>query len=202
MNLNEITSAISAWAAAKQNSATLISLFNEGNAFNFNWLQENVPLNSSMHVYPGIHNNQLWFFTIPSVNDTREQYESREGILPFITSSPITMEQPDPRLSLTITPDEAMHRIHNWTDNYDSWLTAAVTKEDGIFSAFDVPIEDVEYYGQIRVFMALENVVESEDFTADLILQNTEGGSYDKSFHDTVRPVPPFGGGNFFLLTL
>lgn len=212
MNLNEICESILEWNSLRENreAQKITALFEEGNNFSFtNENQLKIASDSYLHVYPGVASDgKLKIFLIEAARDTQEQYQSKEGILPFITQCNLNHAA---NLGEQIPDQEALARIQNWKENYPEWIAAQVTQPDNVFQAFAVPLSDLAPGHSLNIFFALKNGNPVLNATADLIVydESPEGqlGNFTKYF-DMVRPVPPFhidtplDKENFFLLEI
>lgn len=212
MNLNEICKSITEWNSLRESKQAqkITALFAEGNNFSFkNENQPKIASDSYMHVYPGVASDgKLKIFLIDAARDTQEQYQSKEGILPFITQCDLNHSE---NLGDVIPEEEALARILNWKENYPEWIAAQVTQPDNVFQAFAVPLSDLAEGHSLNIFFALKNENPGLDATADLIVydESPEGqlSNFSKYF-DMVRPVPPFhmdtplDKENFFLLEI
>lgn len=203
MTLSEIKTAMLAWETARSNASELIEKFSQGNGFS-------VPTDfevkgSYVHSYPGIYEGELTFFLINAEDDIEANQSS---LADFITICPITEFEIDlkPTDETEITTKEALRRIGNWKTTGNDWISSHAG--EGFFQAFLVPMGDYVENNVHSTFFALAGA--KGNFSADLITRDETTGKVTlTSFHDMVRPVPPFGGtgtpssqGSFYLLSL
>jgi len=212
MNLNEIRESIAKWNSLRKNKDAqgINALFVEGNSFFYK--RESLEKSTSgsyLHVYPGVSaQGKLHVFLIEADRDTQGQYQSKEGILPFITQCGLSHSV---NLGDEIPEQEALFRIQDWKDNYSSWIGAQVEEPDNIFQAFAIPLSDVAEEHSLKIYFALKNEGGGGNQIADLIVfdESAEGRLLNVSkYYDMVRPVPPFhvdtplDQENFFLLEI
>ncbi|WP_296145317.1 hypothetical protein [uncultured Flavobacterium sp.] len=211
MTLDQIRESIGRWNALRdqKDADKLNALFANGNSFYYqrNVLGEDGASRSAyIHVYPGVTNNKLMLFLISANRDNELQDLSSEGILPYITVSPL-LESPG--LGSEIPEQEALLRIEAWEDDHVTWIENQVETKENIFQAFAIPSGDVELGRKLKIFFALKlnagNVA-----TADLVVyeKSDDGGLTPNRYYDMARPVPPFrpDGGlqiqDFYLLSI
>ncbi|MCH2223660.1 MAG: hypothetical protein MK066_02745 [Crocinitomicaceae bacterium] len=209
MILSEITAAMQAWSVVRNNATALQNLFRGKNGFeipaNFEIIGEH------LHVYPGVVNNELYFFLIPAYYDNivfKQTIANR--VIACQTSSlrldPITKRASAEEENTSITENEASTSIGNWTNYSESWMESVVTTSSGMYKSFLVPMSDIEHGNQHSTFFALKG--DDPTFVADLVTRDQTNGNFI-GFYDLARPVPPFGSSGtassldeFYLLSL
>lgn len=198
MNLDQIINAMSLWQDKRNDKNYLFELYAKADQYEI-IIPENLSLSDSdfLHSYPGIINDKLFFFTIPSAYDNAEQ----DFIESYVISSP-TFKSPETEV-YTISneseiPDPVAHgRIQVWRQHYPGWVTKTVPSEYGVYQVFAIPTSYLQSGKQYRCFFALSGQV-PQGVDADLILTSTEDlVIYPKAnsinqFYDTVTPCPPF----------
>lgn len=212
MTLNQICESIGRWNAlrAQKDADKLNALFANGNSFYYqrNVLgeEEGASRSAYIHVYPGVTDNKLMLFLISANRDNELQDLSSEGILPYISVSPLLQS---PGLGSEIPEQEALLRIEAWEDDHVNWIENQVQTKENIFQAFAIPSGDVELGRKLKIFFALKLNV-GNIATADLVVyeKSDDGGLTPNRYYDMARPVPPFrpDGGlqqqDFYLLSI
>lgn len=215
MTLETILNSIRLWNEVRKedSSKALEILFDQGNGFSFAVTGLEASLRESdetVHAYAGVHEGLLKYFIIDSKFDTKEQNDSPEGILPYISVCDVKYYPfPDNTAGDTITYRQASDLVSNWEEYKTEWLKQRVRIPDGIYQAFDIPYDDVVFQVGDTAFFGLKNDrVDEKLYTADLVIvsQGPDGESLF-NYSDLVRPVPPFKFGDlsrqkFFLLEL
>lgn len=211
MTLQMILDSIGAWSSLRDNQdATQINaLFSVGNYFKYT---RETPKNVEtevgkiyyMHAYMGVFENKLKIFMIDAANDTQAQYESPEGILPYITVC--SLHEETGNVGGEITKQEAMLRIGAWNADHETWIENKVETPENIFQAFAIPESDLHEGQQLKIYFALKANPSPEIASADLVVVEKTGTSAKQVlYYDMVRPVPPFGSfaqSNFYLLEI
>lgn len=208
-SLHQIVQNIKNWNAARSNLAEMNILLNQGNGFTLSLNVNNHPENTYVHAYPAVSSNgQMLFYYIASQHDTQQQFNSQEGITPFIFETPVVnFTVPNLPEDTPIPPSEALNRIQNWTQYHNTWIPYQMNQPSGIYQAFVIPSDDIIPNIPYKSYFALaEQSGMPIVMTADLILWDEISTPNSKTFEDMVRPVPPFGIGqgtdqnDFFLL--
>jgi hypothetical protein len=182
MTSAEIISSIQNWEAIRNNSVAMNNYFMKGNCFMYDF-PTYAESSASLHAYPGIYNDEMYFFVIPAEYD-KEEYAgaidkyTEPCMLQFILGNN------------RLTPQEANAREKAWDDNYPAWVTAQVGSTYGIFEAFVIPAEDCEVENVIMNLALKINASAIGGFEADLIVTNDEGKQI--VYDDMSQPVPPF----------
>ncbi|MCH2225745.1 MAG: hypothetical protein MK066_13325 [Crocinitomicaceae bacterium] len=206
MLLQEIIIAMQKWEDIRSDASKLTQKFNQGNGF---VVPTDLEVKGSyIHAYPGINNGELTFFLINAEDDVKA---NQSNLASYITVCPVSqisidLSPTDDRSGTDISKTEAIRRVRNWRDSSDDWLQAHIG--NGIFQALLVPMGDYVANNVHSTFFALAG--NSRNYSADLITRDEKIGTVSlTSFHDMVRPVPPFGGtstpssqGSFYLLSL
>jgi len=214
MTLDQIRESIGRWNALRdqKDADKLNALFADGNSF---YYQRNVlgeeegggaSRSAYIHVYPGVTDNKLMLFIISANRDNELQDLSSEGILPYITVSPLL--EPS-NLGSEIPEQEALLRIEAWEEDHVTWIENQVDTKENIFQAFAIPSGDVELGRKLKIFFALK-LNAANVATADLVVyeKSDDGGLTPNRYYDMARPVPPFrpdGGlqqSDFYLLSI
>ncbi len=224
MELSEITQAIKLWDKSRDNVDLIKALFNQGNAFKFNYIK-NTPTNAPdtfLNAYLGVLNigdsKTLKLFLINSDRDNKEQHISPEGILPYISvidifSAPDTLPiyKKD-----EVDPIEARQRIQRWLDNSNEWVRHQIDSSNDIHQIFAMPtryLKEKEY----QAYFALNRKIpgphnDISEYKGDMIVWDLKDKVISLPFettandyYNTVRLVPPFGQqdkDSFYLLKL
>lgn len=207
MKLNEILAAMQNWKNAlnQQGTQTIQNLFASINLFSFQLDTSNQKKpgqdQAYVHFYPGIHNNNLVFFSIGAFYDSQAYASSIENHIYMCntghgTPSPATQQG-------GINWQEVSQRITNWNVNHPAWINANINQ---LFQAFNMPQKDGEHGIMHNAFFALKNSSHISTMIADLIVEDVENTSI--AYYDTVAPIPPFSpsgplaASNFYLLSL
>lgn len=196
MDSMTIKESIATWEAIRPNSALLLNYLGQGNFFTFEF--PDYPKTSpSIHAYPGIYEDKLYFFLIPSEYDKQEYSEE---IYKYTTVCPIRflLGGEEDR----ITDVEARKRINAWKKNYKTWVPVQVASETGIFMAFSIPSQDFECLDAQVTFGLKVKPEMPGGFEVDLIVTNNMGKEI--YYDDFVTSVPPFSASllpnSFYLL--
>jgi hypothetical protein len=211
MELKLILEGIRNWNSIKSTSdfSTIERLFGKSTGYeiyiNSGRMIQDLTVN--FHSYLACLDQKLFYCLIESSKDTEEQYNSKEGILPFITICEL-FEKPFPESDslVIITPKEAEQLVNNWEKHKDIWIKENVSIEDGFYNALVIPKSDLKTDTNYSCFFALKQNDSPIDFTADLVLTDYQN-QLVTNYYDLVRPVPPFKIGEldksrFFLLNL
>ena len=182
----------------------LKNLFKGTPSFQFNSPAQSGP--KTLHFYPAVNtSNELVMYIINGNDDKLSVFEKTspdQFVQDYVTIAPIIQSPPsnspafpDENVLSQIHADEALQRIRNWDVYHNTWIEVEVPK-DGIFQAFTLTASDQGLQGDLMGYFGLDGTANPFNFTADLILLNTEN-----NFYNTVRPVPPFPSGEeFFML--
>ena len=210
MTLQMILDSIGAWSSLRDNQdATQINeLFSVGNYFKYT---RETPISvadqtktSFMHAYMGVTDDKLKIFMIDASKDTKAQYDSPEGILPYITVC--SLHEETGNVGGEITRQEALLRIGAWNADHEEWIENQVETPDNIFQAFAIPESDLHEGQQLKIYFALKASPTPQIASADLVVVEKTGTSAKQVlYYDMVRPVPPFGSiaqSNFYLLEI
>lgn len=207
MTLNMILDSIGAWNTLRtqQNATQINALFSVGNYFNYTketLLDDEIGIKkaSFMHVYMGVKEGKLKMFLIDSRRDTQSQYESAEGILPYITIC--SLHEGTGNLGGEISRKDALLRIDAWEDGHEEWVENQVQTVDNIFQAFAIPGDDLTINTPLKIYFGLKPNPNLGDPLADLIIVEPAGSeSKQVVYYDMVRPVPPFGASGSFAVS-
>lgn len=183
MTNQEIRDSIRAWSNIRDNSASLIGCFEQGNAFTF-LLPSTATPSDVVHIYPAVFNEKLIFISILAQYD-KPQYGS--SIENFVEVSPVFWGLMNTRIPET----EAKERMTRWNNDFRGWTQNQINTTYGIFSAFRVSAEDFEV-PEVQVNLALKRT-SLDPFvpsTADLIVINKLDGKI--LYDDFAEPVPPY----------
>lgn len=183
MTTAQIKAAIQAWAAITHNGSAMLTQFQQGNSFNFT-MPAYATGTPSMHVYLGIVGGQLTFFSIPSKYDNAQTANIQNYV---IVSDAIWTLQGGGR----IPSPEAAARIDRWQDHYQTWVPARAATTNGVFQAFDIPIEDYEGADSSLILGLKLDSAGTHGKAADMIVKNVSGGN--AYYDDFVKSVPPYG---------
>lgn len=195
MRKEQIIQSIQNWQLIKNDPEKLVSYFGQGNCFVYD-LQSDLNDSHHLHVYPGIHEDQLNFFIIPENYDKPEYAETIEHHVEVRTAMWLLK-------SHQIDDLVARERIHLWEQNYPVWVPQQVETPEGIFLAFIISIQDF-IEDQTDVILGLKPVsnAEGNSLKADMIVSNYK--PHHLVYEDFVQPVPPFGAtsaiSDFYLL--
>src|SRR5687768_12319008 len=74
MTSSDIVQSIQNWEAIRQDSVAMIDYFEKGNCFSYNF-PAYAQSSDFIHAYPGIYNDELYFFVIPAEYD-KEEYST------------------------------------------------------------------------------------------------------------------------------
>jgi len=183
MTSAEITQSIANWENDRQNTAKLLGYFHQGNAFAFT-IPAYAAASPKIHAYPGIYNNAFYFFMVPS-NYDKDQYVNTINQYTTVCKVQTIVGGGN------IDSKEALLRIANWNNNYNTWVPQQVNSSIGIYEAFAIDIADFEVQST-KVSFALKSTPQATvSYAADLIVTNNIGNVL--AFDDFVQSVPPFG---------
>lgn len=198
-SLAEIVACINKWQEIRNDSQAVLSVLTNVESFIF---RLKTPAVENLHVYPGVSptTGNFYIFLIPKEED---KAQSDSQLFDAIIQTRIQVFTND---ADNIPETEAKRRIENWDNDRTTWIPAQVTSEFGIFKAFNLPSSYMEKGAEYRSFFALKNNdAVSSLYDADIITTNNPPKMVI-SYHDFVRPVPPFGGSlaesMFYLLQL
>ncbi len=155
-----------------------------------------------LHAYPGIYENKLYFFLIPSEFDSPDS-KAVADIDAHINATQVHIGVGNGGQELP--EKEAQERIDNWDNNVKEWVSVQIDAPEGIFQAFAIPTDYIKEKVAIPYdadFALRNSDVAVSGYIADLVIVDRE---LKKSvYYDTVRPVPPFAPleGDFYLLQL
>lgn len=216
MDLNTILTGINSWNKTRLNASThdILLLFDQGNGFKFDLT--NIPAapvdpiidKETVHAYLGLLDGKLHYFLIDSYADTEEQFQSEEGILPYIAVCPVSCNPfPMGDGQDIISQEEAADLMGNWDTGKKAWIEDSKLSESGLYQVMVIPYNDI-LVKQVNVaFFGLNTTDDCEVYEPDLVIVNA-GRVLQNYYHDLVRPVPPFKYGGeldknkFFLLKL
>lgn len=180
----EIQESVQKWELIRQDSAQLVSYLSQGDCFVYDF-----PLyaqtSESLHAYPAIYEEKLYFLMVPSEYDKQEY-------MPVIDqyTTACLVERVVGGGSDRIPSAQAQARMKAWDDYYTSWVPAQVSGAYGIFEAFKIPAQDFEVE-TVYVNLGLEqNTAAIGGFKADLIITNDDGRQI--VYDDFTQSVPPF----------
>lgn len=182
MTSAEIIASIQNWEAIRNNSVVMNNYFSKGNCFLYDF-PAYAESSDALHAYPGIYNDEMYFFVIPAEYD-KEEYAG--AIDKYTEPCMLQFILGDNRL----TPQEAIARETAWNNNYAAWVTAQVGSAYGIFQAFVIPTEDCEVENVIMNLALKTSASATGGFEADLIVTNDEGKLI--VYDDFSKPVPPY----------
>ncbi len=190
MTLTEILTALSTWSAARNQNGLpqMLTWLNQGNFFQYEYDPSNNPspkqTNSYVHAYPGVYDNELYFFVISAKYDnTKSDLINHIQICPIFQSNNHSREM--------IPLEEGFLRIQNWNENHNQWITEEISTPMSIFQAFNIPQMDNIPNSPDRAYLALNQDQQKEsNYAADLIVLNPEENQLLSL--DTVTPIPPF----------
>ncbi len=201
MTFYEIKQNIRNWDDIRGDSEIIKSLLTGSRFFKFT---PQIPLGATtadLHFYPAVENQKFIFYIINTAYDNPEAYEEDPSMfLDFISKAELQEVSKDELedIMAEIPEEEARQRISNWNTNYSSFIEKNAGSE--FFQAFSFSASNEGLNDMLVGLFGLDNIIGSIDqfFNVDLILVNSE-----RSFFNTVWPVPPFGTGGkeaFFLL--
>lgn len=154
-----------------------------------------------LHAYPGIYDNKLYFFLIPSEFDSPNS-SAVADIDAHINATPVQIGVGNGQ---ELPEKEAQERIDNWDKHVKKWVQIQIDAPEGIFQAFAIPTDYIKEKVAIPYdadFALRTSEAAVSGYIADLVIVDKE---LKKSvYYDTVRPVPPFAPleGEFYLLQL
>jgi hypothetical protein len=162
-----------------------------------------------MHVYPGIVNNELYFFVLPSGKD--KSTISTSEIFSSIQQCPIqtlTLNNNSNGLGAPISPLVAQQRVSDWANYNQNWINANIGTSNSIFSVFSIPQDDITTGApSFKTFLALEaNSSAPGGYLSDILLEEVIDGN--TAYYDTAFGYPPFAStpgrtaNDFYLLSL
>lgn len=219
--INEIHEGIRVWKqildnAKKDNEINeIIKYLNQGFCFEVNkddflfWKGKNPP---SIHAYIAIFKGELKFVLIDSKSDETVQVNTDNIIVKDFTYGipsgkfpimPCQISGPITKLPVL----KALSRKLMWDMYCQDWLTAILkTEKKEIVQAFSIPYGDyksaIEDSNMLTVasFLGLE-CVDGAHRIEIIVAKVTAPDRMPEDFYDVSRPVPPFGGGVFKLLS-
>jgi len=212
MNLDDILFSIRDWNNLRnpQGESLINNYFSEGNSFLFDPEDFDTSKSDFLHVYFGVADEKIKVFLIASDEDTYSQYDTAEGIMPYISIASLKKSiLLSENLGGEIPAPEAIARIQSWENNHTTWLAAQALTADNIFQAFAIPSADIENGHKLRIYLGLKSNPDGGNDLADLVVfDEDENGQLQaiSRFFDMARPVPPFGAvgvlkeSNFYLL--
>ena len=186
MDINTIKAAIQAWGAIHHNGSAMVQMFQQGNSFLYS-LPNYAAGSPRVHVYPGIYQNNLLFFVIPSNYDSAQYAATINNYVTVCDARWFTSGTHD-----RITFAEAHDRIERWHNHYHNWVPARANTVNGVFQAFSIPIQDFETTDVGMVLGLKLQLGETMDQKADMIVVN-QMPNRKIYFDDFVRSVPPYG---------
>ena len=184
MTSAEIIASIQDWELIRQDSELMITYFGQGNCYSYSF-PEYARTSDFLHAYPGIYNNELYFFMIPSAYDKDEYHDTIDKY-----TTPCLLVNMVGSGEDRILSAEAKARIKAWEANYVTWTPAQVNGEYGIFEAFSIPAQDFEVEDVVVTLALKIDLTAAGGFEADLIITNDVGKQV--VYDDFVNPVPPF----------
>jgi len=194
MTSADIITSIQNWDAIRQDSQALIDFFGQGNCFEYDF-PAYAGNSAVLHAYPGIYEDELYFFVIPAEFDNKNY---GDVIDQYTTACLVVNIVGDNRLM----PDVAKARMKAWQKNYTIWTPAQVNGQYGIFEAFVIPTQDCEVENVIMTLALKADAAATASYEAELIVTNDDGKQV--VFDDFVNAVPPFNAlpaqNNFYLL--
>jgi len=218
MKLSEITQAIKLWDDSRKDIDLMQSIFDQGNAFKFNYVKNAAtnPPDIFVNAYLGVIDNngskELKLFLINSNKDTKEQHESPEGLLPCITViAPLSAHDVLPMgKNDVVDPEQARQRIQKWSTGRDGWIRHQIEDpKKNIHQIFEIPtryLKEKDENGEKReyqAYFALNKKIsipnnDISEYKGDMIILDLNAkkiilpveGDYD-NYYNTVRLVPP-----------
>jgi len=198
MNLNSVYNDMKLWDSLRRDPDVIKKLFREGNSLSFT-MSEHLA-GDFIHAYPAVKTNRkaelkLHFYLIGCNYDTRDAFESKK--LKTLNCLVQNIGFPKEMLTSYLSYEEAKALVDDWVKHSEKWIEEQCNSEYGMFSAFSIP--STPFSGtdlHLDAFFSLKpdsaEIAGLKSYAADLVL-------YDKAdrqlvaYHDTVRPVPPFG---------
>ena len=203
----EILQSIKSWneirnAVTSLEILQLENIFGQGDMFTFQIPEPalgNTEEPEYLHTYLGYHGGQLIFILISSLYDNEETYLlPNNGILNYITiatlesvaQSQLTATEPTNEIS----KEEAEFRMSQWNNNFQTWISQALSSAEGIYQIMNIPANDIIGGDQHRAHFALtSSIIGSQTMYApDLVIENLSTNGHT-TYDDTVCPIPPFG---------
>ncbi|WP_286911808.1 hypothetical protein [Flavobacterium sp. UBA4197] len=196
--LQTVLDSIAEWNRVRKDRELVTFYLNQGKFFPFECVNKGA--SKYLHAYPGIMNDKLFFFLIPSEFDTEQK--SAVPITEYINAFPVENGLGNGQ---ELPEKEAKQRIENWDENLNKWIKTQIDAPEGIFQAFAMPtdylVDDtkIPYNANFALRTSPEK---ASGFTADLVI--VDQADQKTVYYDTVRPVPPFAPleGEFYLLQL
>lgn len=184
MSSEDIIASIQNWEAIRGDSQTLNNYFRQGNRYAYDF-PAYAATSESLHAYPGIYNDDLYFFMIPSEYDKEEYHDTLDQYTePCLLVN--TVSGGDDRL----TSAEAKARMRAWEVNYPVWVPEQVNGPYGIFQAFAIPTKDFEVESVVISLGLKAEASATAGLEADLIVVNADGK--DVVYDDFTQVVPPY----------
>lgn len=201
MTDSEIISSINQWNALAlskdaKSAEIMVWLFeNGGDSFAYT-LDKYSEQCETLHLYPGIYEDELYFFVIPAEYDNANYTGS---FYKYTTPCKVYYN-----LQSNQIPDVvAKERIKRWKDTYKEWIPAQAKSPVGMFQAFALDVSDFELKETIINMGLLSDKSYALD-TADLIVTNMDENLV--LYDDAATVVPPYGPSalttDFYLLSL
>jgi hypothetical protein len=203
----DIVESINSYLAIITDPKALQTCFSQGNYFYYDY-KSVANRYSHIHAYPGIYNDQLYFFMVPAEYDNPQSLDilSEHTQCCLVVGGEKGPVEPGAPGTHRIPDNEALERIIAWEDNYMEWIPKQVDSKDGIFQAFNISTQDFESEND-AIFLGLKQVLgNTTGFVADLIVANNDQAAQAMVFDDFIKSVPPFGTvalqEKFFLLNI
>jgi len=203
--MDDVFHAVHQWNELRSNEAAMLELLNQGDCFSFHRADKKSDhlTDATLHAYPAVWEEHLYFISIPAELDTHAVYETGKmfdsldvcGVFHYSFENLLGPKQS------SIPNSEASERIRLWNDTHNEWIPLKVTFSlFGIYQAFVIPKTDI-FQGNIHLArFALNPETELELPIADLIIENLESNDSTtrviRTFDDLVTPVPPFSPSN------
>jgi len=185
-----------AWNDLRADSDKLKELLSRGNSFKFHSLSA-LSSKEFLHVYPAVRKNKLRFYLLSSRYDTQKC--KKKELRKHLGRAKFKFQKfPGNKKSDSISQKEAEELIGNWEANALAWwINEQCKKFGGLLSAFAIPGSDIPCKGEMIAFLALSKnkPLENDPYMADLVIWARDERLVPYIYSDTVRPVPPFGGG-------
>ncbi len=180
----EIQESVQKWELIRQDSVQLVSYLSQGDSFVYDF-PSYAQTSESLHAYPAIYDEKLYFLMVPSAYDKQEYMPVIDQYTTACLVQRVVGSGED-----RIPSAQAQARMAAWDNYYAAWVPEQVNGAYGIFEAFKIPAQDFEVE-TVYVNLGLElNAAAIGGFKADLIIINDDGKQI--VYDDFVNAVPPF----------
>jgi hypothetical protein len=191
----DIIDSIAAWQAIISDPESLIYYLNQGNTYTYDNVEYSLE-SDTLHAYPGIYDDKLYFFVIPDAYDNEE---NKDKLTDYVQCRPVMWTL----LGTNKIPlIEGEIRIARWIEQYKHWIPVQVSQPAGMFKAFAIPSDDFSGEECLATLGLQIGGVEGVK-TADIIVASANTKTLIE-YDDFVNPVPPFGAAalesSFYLL--